>query len=270
MTAIDSLSRFDYPATMHGLRPQLLLTSLAAVALLAAAGCTPKYPKCEKDSHCEAKGEVCVEGTCQQCRADDNCEAGQMCKGGACVAKPECASNGDCAGNKICRSGKCQLECSGAGDCGSGLKCMNNRCVDELSCNATSDCNPGMTCKSGRCTEASSMVSMDRCAYPTVRFDFNEANLSSGARNGLGEVVECLKQKGGTIIIEGHCDERGTEEYNLALGDRRARAVKRYLENLGVSGSKLRVVSKGEADPVNTASNEDAWAENRRAEFIEQ
>lgn len=256
---------------MHASRTaQLLLSSLAVLALAAATGCTPKYPKCEKDSHCEEKGEVCVEGTCQQCRADDNCEAGQMCKGGRCVAKPECASNSDCAGNKICRSGKCQLECQSADDCGSGLKCMDNRCVDELACNATSDCGAGMACKDSRCVQASSMISMKSCTYPTVRFPFNKATLSSSVRSGLAEVADCMKQRGGTIIIEGHCDERGTEEYNLALGDRRARAVADYLENLGVGGSKLRIISKGEADPVNSASTEEAWAENRRAEFIEQ
>ncbi len=256
---------------MHAPRfAHALASGLAVIALAAMAGCAPKYPKCEKDSHCEEKGELCVEGTCQQCRDDSTCEAGQMCKGGACVAKPECASNTDCAGNKICRSGKCQLECQGADDCGSGLKCMDNRCVDELACGGPGDCAGGMSCVNGRCTAASSNASMATCQYPTVQFAFNQAALSSDVREGLKEVAECLSAKGGTIVVEGHCDERGTEEYNLALGDRRARAVSEYLKRLGVPGSKLDVVSKGEADPANSGSNEAAWAENRRAEFIER
>lgn len=248
----------------------VFLLGLAAAALVAVAGCTPKYPKCEKDSHCEEKGEVCVEGTCQQCRDDSTCAAGQMCKGGACVAKPECASNTDCAGNKICRSGKCQLECSSAADCGSGLKCMENRCVDELACVGPGDCSGGMSCVNSRCTDATANASMAGCQYPTVRFDFNQSTLSAEARDGLKAVVDCLSARGGTLVVEGHCDERGTEEYNLALGDRRARAVAEFLKRLGVKSSKLDIVSKGETDPVNNASNESAWAENRRAEFIER
>lgn len=251
-------------------RSSSILLVLAALLLLATAACSPKYPKCEKDSHCAEQGEVCVEGTCQQCRDDSTCSTGQMCQGGRCVAKPECAKNTDCAGNKICRSGKCQLECSGADDCGAGLKCMDNRCVDQMACNGITDCGAGMQCVEGRCAEATSSAMTARCDYPTVQFPFNESTLSSSVRDGLQTVIDCLKSKGGTIIIEGHCDERGTEEFNLALGDRRARAVQSYLERLGVPSSKLRVVSKGEAEPLVNRSTESAWQENRRAEFIEQ
>lgn len=255
---------------MHARPVRFFLAGAAVLALSAAAGCTPKYPKCDKDSHCEAKGEVCVDGTCQQCRDDSGCAAGQMCKGGRCEAKPECASNSDCAGDKICRSGKCQLECTGNSDCGAGLKCLSSRCVDESMCNVTQDCGAGMACVNGRCATTNANAMMSRCDYPTVRFPFNEATLNSGVRDGLNQVVECLKSKGGTIIIEGHCDERGTEEYNLALGDKRARAVAEYLKKLGVPTSKLDIVSKGEADPIDSRSTEDAWEKNRRAEFIEK
>lgn len=256
---------------MHAARTlQYVLSGVAILALAVAAGCTPKYPKCEKDSHCEEKGELCVENTCQQCRDDSSCTAGQMCKGGACVAKPECASKTDCAGNKICRSGKCQLECEKAADCGSGLKCMENQCVDELACGGPGDCSGGLTCVNSRCAQSSSQISMARCLYPTVQFDFNRASLSSSVREGLKEVVDCMSSRGGQIIVEGHCDERGTEEFNLALGDRRARVVAEYLKKLGVPSSKMSIVSKGEVDPVNSGSSEAAWAENRRAEFIER
>ncbi len=235
---------------------------------LAVSACTPTYPKCEKDDHCAEKSEVCVEGTCQQCRDNTQCEANQQCNGGRCEAKPECADNGDCSGNKICRSGKCQLECSAPGDCGSGLKCMANRCVDQNACNADTDCTAGMSCLSGTCQIQQASRSM--CTFPAVQFEFNRARLSDDAKSGLREVVDCLKERGGTLIVEGHCDERGTEEYNLALGDRRARAVKEYLTRLGVSSSSLQVVSKGETQPTNDSSNEAAWQENRRAEFIQQ
>jgi peptidoglycan-associated lipoprotein len=242
---------------------------LVVAGFLGALGCGPKYPKCDKDDHCAEKGEVCVEGMCQQCRDESNCQAGQVCKGGRCEAKAECASDTECTDNKVCRSGKCQIECTADGDCGVGLKCQNNRCIDKLACNSDADCSGGMTCLSGRCGEAMN-ASRGMCSYPTVQFPFNEATLSRSVKDGLGQVVECMKSKGGTIIIEGHCDERGTEEYNLALGDRRARAVQKYLGQLGVPSSKMRVISKGEVDPKDSGHDEGAWSANRRAEFIEQ
>ena len=115
-----------------------------------------------------------------------------------------------------------------------------------------------------------SNASRAMCDWPTVRFDFNRASLTSSSKNGLQQIADCLKNAGGTVIIEGHADERGTEEYNLALGDRRARSVTTYLERLGVSGGKVRVISKGETDPLDPSSNEAAWAKNRRVEFIAQ
>lgn len=249
-------------------RAPLFAFALSIVALFALSGCGPKYPKCDKDSHCEEKGEVCVEGMCQQCRDESNCASGQMCNNGRCEAKPECSSNGDCEGNKICRSGKCQIECNGDGDCGAGLKCSNNRCVDQLACNATSDCEAGMACVNGRCQAMTAKSSKAMCDWPTVQFDFNRANLSTRVKNGLEQIAECIRGAGGTVIIEGHADERGTEEYNLALGDRRARAVTEYLRRLGVDSGKLDIISKGETDPVDNGHDEAAWAKNRRVEFI--
>jgi len=72
------------------------------------------------------------------------------------------------------------------------------------------------------------------------------------------------------VIIYGHSDERGTREYNLALGERRGSAVRSYLQSLGVANRQMSVVSYGEERPVNPASNESAWAMNRRAEIVYQ
>lgn len=248
-------------------RLSLALSTLLLVVLANACG-GPTYPKCDNDGHCAEKDEVCVEGTCQQCRTEDDCAEGEQCSGGRCEEKPECTDDDGCPGNQVCRSGKCKTECTGAGDCGSGEKCMANRCVPENACRTSADCGAGMECgSSGYCEEASREITLDTCGYPTVRFPFNEATLSADARDGLQEVADCIKEAGGTLRIEGHCDERGTEEYNLALGDRRARAVMEYLERLGVARSKMRVVSMGEADPIDPRSTEAAWAKNRRAEF---
>jgi peptidoglycan-associated lipoprotein len=243
---------------------------LIAIALFAITqGCGPKYPKCSKDDHCSEKGEVCVDGTCQQCRDDANCPSGQACKGGRCEAKTECATDSDCSDNRVCRSGKCQTECSSDGDCGAGMKCSSSRCVDKMACSGPADCTGGMECRGGRCQQAQN-VSRDMCTMPTVHFEFNESNLSAEGRQALSEIADCIKQKGGTVTIEGHADERGTEEYNLALGDRRARAVERYLATLGVPPNKLRTLTKGEVEPADPGHTEDAWSRNRRAEIKER
>lgn len=256
-------------ADLRGCRGLLLV--FAAVATASLAGCGPKYPKCDKDDQCKDHGEVCVEGTCQQCREDSSCGPGQICKGGRCEAKPECARDTECTDNKVCRSGKCQTECASNSDCGKGLRCTKNRCVDELACDQDSDCPGGVPCIQGRCgaTDATREANLS-CAPPRVRFPFNEATLSAEARDGLEGYAKCLKSKSTKVTVEGHCDERGTEEYNLALGEQRATAVKKYLERLGVEGRRLRTLSKGELEPIAPGHDEASWAQNRRAEFVEQ
>lgn len=244
-------------------RSMLLVPLLALVAVGTACG--PKYPKCEKDEHCAAKGEVCVEGQCQQCRDDGQCKAGEQCKGGRCEIKPECAKDGDCTSPQVCRSGKCQTECAADGDCGSGMKCSGSRCVDKMSCVGPSDCGAGMECKGGRCSMIE--VSRSMCNLPTIYFEYNDATLTGPSQKALSDSIDCLKT-GATIVIEGHCDERGTEEYNLALGDRRARSVERYLKNLGVAPGKIDVRSKGKLEPADPGHDESAWAKNRRAVFV--
>ncbi len=100
-----------------------------------------------------------------------------------------------------------------------------------------------------------------------VYFDFERSEIRSDARPILRNNAADLKKMNGRITIEGHTDERGSEEYNLALGERRANAVRKYLVNLGVSSSDLRVVSYGEAKPAARGHDESAWRWNRRAEF---
>jgi len=240
-----------------------------ALLLIGVVACGPKYPKCKKDSHCAEKGEVCVDGLCQQCRDATQCKGGDQCVGGRCEPKPECVNNTDCKGGQVCRSGKCEIECTTSGDCGSGRKCVGNRCVDEMSCASNDDCGAGMGCVGGRCQTTLAGRKMG-CELATVNFEFNQSRLTSQARDALERNADCLKSMGGTVVIEGHADERGTEEYNLALGEERGNAARKYLIDLGVPGSKLRVVSKGELEPADQGHDEAAWGKNRRAEFIER
>lgn len=102
-------------------------------------------------------------------------------------------------------------------------------------------------------------------------FDFDRAELKPRARTALTHHARYLRDNGSAqVIIYGHSDERGTREYNLALGERRGSAVRSYLQSLGVANRQMSVVSYGEERPVNPASNESAWAMNRRAEIVYQ
>lgn len=101
-----------------------------------------------------------------------------------------------------------------------------------------------------------------------INFDFDQFTLSADARGVLGENAKYLSANSGTnVVIEGHCDERGSDEYNLALGESRALAAKNYLVSLGVSAKRLSVISYGEEKPLSKGAGEEAWAQNRRAEF---
>ncbi|HXJ04350.1 MAG TPA: peptidoglycan-associated lipoprotein Pal [Candidatus Acidoferrum sp.] len=100
-------------------------------------------------------------------------------------------------------------------------------------------------------------------------FDFNKADIRGDAREALGKTAEFLRAHPQIkATIEGHCDERGSTEYNLVLGDRRAAAVKNYLVQLGISAERLNTVSYGKEKPFCTESNEECWQSNRRGHFV--
>lgn len=117
--------------------------------------------------------------------------------------------------------------------------------------------------QSGPVADMQSVAGLSR-----VHFAYNQFILDDEARATLEKNATYLKanptQK---IVIEGHCDERGSDEYNLALGERRAIAAKGYLVSLGIPAERLSTISYGEEQPLVAAANEEAWAQNRRAEF---
>ena len=102
-----------------------------------------------------------------------------------------------------------------------------------------------------------------------IHFDFDKSTLTPAAREILRAKAMWLRNNvDASVVIEGHCDERGTTEYNLALGDRRAKAAKDFLVDMGISASRLSTISYGEERPLDPGSNEAAWAKNRRAQFV--
>ena len=124
-------------------------------------------------------------------------------------------------------------------------------------------------------TEPTQGMESDVSAYETQEpevvlenifyFEFDQATLTSEARRNLDAQIARLKKTSGPIRLEGHADERGTREYNLALGERRANAAKDYLMTYGVSSSRISVISYGKERPVDSGSNPLAWSKNRRA-----
>ena len=101
-----------------------------------------------------------------------------------------------------------------------------------------------------------------------IYFDYDQSKIRSEAMTVLSSNGKVLMGEIGTqVTLEGHCDERGTVEYNLALGDRRARAAKDYLVSYGVESSRISTISYGEERPAAMGHNESAWAQNRRAHF---
>jgi peptidoglycan-associated lipoprotein len=217
------------------------------------SGCAKhwKNGECETSDNCkeqEGFGKVCVQGHCQECGTDADCKAGFACRENRCVPRPECASAADCPLGKTCDAGRCVVDpdaCSPGVACSGGRDCVNGRCVAPALAPAAK----------GPCDELES-----------VHFSYNEALLTAEARKILERDVKCLSSRSIHLVVEGNCDERGTSEYNLHLGQRRAEAVKKYVKGLGVAPTRVSTVSYGKERPVCTESTESCWQQNRRAD----
>jgi peptidoglycan-associated lipoprotein len=124
----------------------------------------------------------------------------------------------------------------------------------------------------GKATEKAAAVvvpSKELYELADIHFDFDKFNLVDEARGILKKHAEWLnKNNDVAVVVEGHCDERGTSEYNLALGERRASAAAKYLIDMGVDSKRIKTVSYGEEKPLDPGHNEEAWAKNRRAHFV--
>jgi peptidoglycan-associated lipoprotein len=228
-------------------RALLALATLASLAALSGCPAKPKSGECKSSKDCEGQegfGKVCVEGRCQECAADADCKSGFVCRTNKCVPKPECAKDADC---------------------GEGKKCQNDRCVaggDE----AAEAEKRRKAAEEEAARNAAAKACGDAGAF-TVRFGFDQSTLSGDAQGTLQKLADCLKKAPAKrVLVQGNCDERGTTQYNIALGARRAEAARKYLVDLGV-GAKVETVSFGKEKPVCSESTEECWAKNRRDEF---
>jgi len=111
-------------------------------------------------------------------------------------------------------------------------------------------------------------VELRESALETIYFDFDKSDIKTDQRDRINRNARLLNDnKTVKIRLEGNCDERGTNEYNMALGDRRANSVRQFLMDYGISASQITTISYGEERPIDPGHNEDAWAKNRRCEF---
>jgi peptidoglycan-associated lipoprotein len=238
---------------------------LLAVPVLALflSGCPakPKNGECKTSDDCSAQegyGKTCVEGRCQECGLDTDCKAGFVCRSLKCVPRPECERNDDCPAGKACEAGKCMTvapppppppECTSDAACGSGKACQAGKCVT----------SGRVACPAG----GGKLL--------PIFFGFNEAILTKDAQADLARNAACIKERAFVkVTVEGNCDDRGTVEYNLQLGQRRAEAAKKFLVNLGVPAKGVKTVSFGKERPICTEQVESCWSQNRRDDLLAQ
>ncbi len=118
-------------------------------------------------------------------------------------------------------------------------------------------------------TQEKAVSAKEEIAFKDIQFEFDKFNLRTEARDILKQLADWLtKNKNYDVLIEGNCDERGTTEYNLALGERRAKEAMKYLVELGIDGKRLKTISYGKERPLDPGHNEEAWAKNRRDHFV--
>jgi peptidoglycan-associated lipoprotein len=230
---------------------------------LVAAGCgsTPQSG-CKADKDCK-NHQVCAAGKCVECVKDDQCPRGKTCTANACVAAPECTNDKQCPLGQVCQAGKCKA-CAADNECGPGGRCEAGACKAATACTKDDQCADDEDCVAGFCHKAGSTSGGDAtCTLSTVYFAFDDSTVQASERDRLAANVACIeKTKGKNVYLIGHTDTSGTEEYNIALSERRAQAVADYMARLGSDPARMQVVPKGETEPTGLGDDKD-----RRVEF---
>ncbi len=281
---------------MRPILSRLVTFSLYLCVLALAApltGCKkPTYPECKKDKHCVVDlGEKCVDGQCQNCTTNDDCAgkgtggADWTChefrctdpslvpagSGGAGTVGSPCAQTLDCGGGLVCNAGKCanctdDIECA-PGTCDLGTGTCTTPGGTGTACQTDDQCAMDEICDNGTCAYSGvEPGGPNPCGVDAVFFDFDSPSLTTEAQSQLKGLAECFKTQNKLVYLEAHADQRGTEEYNIMLTDRRGNGVKKFLEDLGVTGENMQVVSKGDLEAAGT--DDTSMKQDRRVEFI--
>jgi peptidoglycan-associated lipoprotein len=237
------------------------------VAAFALAGCPSKKPQtaaCKTDKECK-NGNVCVANKCVECGSDTDCKKGQTCKANACVSKPECTKDSECSDGKVCQAGACK-PCSADAECGAGGTCANGACKRATACKTDEQCADDEDCVDGFCKRPwkDPNGGTATCSLTSIYFGYDDSSVMASERDRLDANASCIeKTKDKAVGLIGHTDNSGTEEYNIALSERRAQAVADYLARLGVDPARLVVVPKGETESSGQGDDKD-----RRVEFM--
>lgn len=242
----------------------VLVAAFALVLSFAMAACgdKPKKPGCKGDKDCKA-GQHCSANKCVECAQDAHCPKGKRCSAGACIAAPECTKDDQCPAGKVCQAGKCK-SCASDNECGPGGSCEAGACKRANKCAKDEDCADDEDCVSGYCKKAGGTSGLEGpCPLNTVYFGFDDSSIQASERERLDTNASCIdKTKGKAVFLVGHTDTSGTEEYNIALSERRAQSVADYMSRLGADPARMQVVPKGETEPTGMGDDKD-----RRVEF---
>ena len=234
-----------------------LAVLIGSALILSACPAKPKNGECKTGADCAAQsgyGKVCVDGRCQECGQDGDCQTGFVCRADKCVPKPQCAADNDCAAGQMCQGERCVAR--PAGTCGSDRDCAEGTCQNGQCVVQKAAAPPAPTVPS-ECMDAASF---------TIHFDFDQSVVTSDSQATLQRLADCLKVAPAQHVqVQGNCDERGTTQYNLALGHRRAESARKYLSDLGVAD--VDTVSYGEERPLCRENGEACWSRNRRDDF---
>ena len=215
------------------MRAQAFLIVGVSVAAMVVAGCPSKKaktPACAGNGDCK-DGLACIAQQCQQCSADSDCGPGHECKAGACVVKTAVTPPD-----------------------------TRTKCKSDDDCKEDEDCD-----NTGHCAKAnqpSEPPADNACTLTTIYFAFDQATIEGAERDHLDADGACLNketQKG--VFLVGHTDSSGTEEYNIALSERRAKSVADYLARLGIDPARMQVVPKGETEPTGQGDDKDRRVE---------
>jgi peptidoglycan-associated lipoprotein len=228
---------------------------LAMATPFASTGCGVSYPNCNGDNDCRSHHEVCVNRHCQQCRTTADCPAEHTCLRNRCVE-----------GTNACENDA---------DCPADQHCDNRHCVPRTECDQNHACPGGRPCESGHCASAAPSSDEDDtlrdnhgrlCEFEPIYFAFDTPQLDDRARHSLQAAADCLqREQTSRYVLIGRTDPRGTTEYNLALGERRARMAQNYLRSLGITAERIEVSSAGSEGA--TGTDEATWAHDRRMDF---
>jgi peptidoglycan-associated lipoprotein len=223
---------------------------VAATVVVGVACGGPTYPSCDNDGQCNADGKhpetrVCLDHKCVECRDDAACGNGRACRAGRCEARvTECDDKNPCPGGAALASRE-PVACDDEHPCkGAGERCQNGHCV------APDQGGPG-------CRD-----------FGSPSFEFDSLELSASTKATLQRLAGCVTTgslKGRKVLLTGHCDPRGENEYNMGLGAQRSASAKDFLMSLGVGTEQVVTSSRGKLDAVGT--DESGWVKDRRVDI---